>query len=303
MNDIYSWPNDLYPLVKKRFDLRYAQRMDLISQLAGIVEQDEIDYRLEGVGGFGELPEYNGQLQHSDQKRSFVTTITPTEHAIATTVTYKKAKVDMSGEAEKTGTRLADSAYMTVLNSFYRLFQNAFTTTVLADGRTWASKSHPISTEKDAPTFSNLINETLSVAAITEAQKLASSYVTPDGLPYAGNFDLLLVSPELEAKAKEICGADAKLTPKYNPDGSAFAANPVYGMRYMVIGAGGVGLQGDQWALADSMQISEILKLVYITKPTVLVATQDNPLVTDYIGYVDYGFGIADARPVIFSNP
>ena len=303
MNDIYTWPNDLYPLVKKRFDLRYGERMDLISQVAGIVEQDEIDYRLEGVGGFGELPEYDGTLKHSDQKRSFITTITPAEHAIATTVSYKKAKVDMSGEAEKTGTRLADSAYMTVLNSFYRLFQNAFGSTVLADGKSWAAEDHPISTEEGAPTFSNLIHETLSVSAIAEAQKLASGFVTPDGLPFASNFDLLLVSPELESKAKEICGADAKLAPKYNPDGSTFAANPVYGMRYLVVGGGGIGLQGDQWALADSMQIAEVLKLVYITKPTVLVATQDNPLVTDYIGYVDYGFGVADARPVIFSNP
>ncbi len=303
MNDVYTWPNDLYPLVKKRFDLRYGERMDLISRVAGIVEQDEVDYRLEGVGGFGELPEYNGVLTHSDQKRSFITTITPVEHAIAATVSYKKAKIDMSGEAQKTGTRLADSAYMTVLNSFYRLFQGAFTTTMLADGKTWAATNHPINNEAGADTFSNLITESLSVSAITEAQKLASSYVTPDGLPFAGNYDLLLVSPELEGKAKEICGADAKLCPKYNPDGSTFAANPVYGMKYLVVGGGGIGLQGDQWALADSMQISEVLKLVYITKPTVLVATQDNPLITDYIGYVDYGFGVADARPVIFSNP
>lgn len=303
MNDIYTWPNDLYPLVKKRFELRYDERMDLISQLAGIVEQAEVDYRLEGVGGFGELPEYNGTLHHSDQKRSFITTITPIEHAIAATVSYKKAKIDMSGEAQKTGTRLADSAYMTVLNSFYRLFENAFTTTKLADGKTWAAKDHPINTDKNAKTFSNLISETLSVSAITEAQKLASGFLTPDGLPLGGNYDLLLVSPDLESKAREICGPDAKLCPKYNPDGSVFAANPVYGLKYFVVGGGGIGLSGDQWALADSMMIKEILKLVYITKPTVLVATQDNPLVTDYIGYVDYAFGVADARAVIFSNP
>lgn len=303
MNDIYTWPNDLYPLVKKRFDLRYDERMDLISQLADIIEQDEIDYRLEGVGGFGELPEYDGTLLHSDQKRSFITTITPKEHAIAATVSYKKAKVDMSGEAQKTGTRLADSAYMTVLNSFYRLFQNAFSGTVLADGKPWAATDHPINTDASGATFSNLITETLSVSAITEAQKLASTFLTPDGLPLGGNYDLLLVSPDLEAKAREICGPDGKLCPKYNPDGSTYAANPVYGLKYFVVGGGGIGLSGDQWALADSMMIKEILKLVYITKPTVLVATQDNPLITDYIGYVDYGFGVADARAVIFSNP
>jgi len=51
------------------------------------------------------------------------------------------------------------------------------------------------------------------------------------------------------------------------------------------------------------MQLSEGVKLVYVTKPTVLISPQDNPLVTDYIGYVDFGFGYGDSRPIVFSNP
>ncbi len=304
MNDIYTWPEDLYPLVKKRFDLRYAKRLDVINEVCDTIHQDEIDYRLEGVGGYGELPEYDGSnVLSADQKRSFITTITPREHALAVSLSFKKAKVDMSGEAAKIGTRLADSAYMTVLNEFYRLFGNAFTT-IGADGCPWASESHPINTMSDG-VYSNLIDDHLSVSAITKAQTLASSYVTPDGLPFAGNFDLLLVSPELEAKAKEICGPNSRLIPEKNPDADAAqnAANPVYGMKYLVVGGGGIGFTGNQWALADSMLLREVLKLVYISKPTVLVAKQDNPLITDYIGYVDFGFGFADGRPIIFSNP
>ena len=305
MNDIYTWPQDLYPLVKKRFDLRYAKRIDVIGQVAEIVQQDDIDYRMEGVGGYGELPIYDGStVRSADQKRSFITTITPKEHALKVTISYKKAKIDYSGEAQKVGNRLADSAYMTVLNEFYRLFENAFST-VGADGVAWASAAHPVNSEKGSGTYSNLLDSTLSVSAITSAQTQAARFVTPDGLPFAGNFDLLLVSPELEPKAKEICGPDARLAPEKNPDLNAArnAANPVYGMRYMVVGGGGVGFSGDQWAVADSLLLSEVLKLVYITKPTVLVSPQDNPLITDYIGYVDFGFGFGDARPIIFSNP
>ena len=47
MKDIYSWHNDLYPLVKKRFDLRYAKRLDLISQSCNVACQDDIDCRSE----------------------------------------------------------------------------------------------------------------------------------------------------------------------------------------------------------------------------------------------------------------
>ena len=302
MNDIYTWQNDLYPLVKKRFDLRYAKRLDAINQVCDVVCQDDIDYRIEGIGGYGEMPLYDGTtVMNADTKRTFITTITPKEHALKVTSTYKKAKLDYSGESKKIGTRLADSAYMTVLNEFYRLFGSAFTN-IGADGVAWASEDHPVSKDS-TETFSNLMHENLSVAAITKAQTKASRFVTPDGLPFACNFDLLLVSPELEAKAKEICGPNSRLIPENNPDTDTNAANPVYGMKYLVVGGGNAGFTGKQWAVADSLMLSEVLKLVYITKPTVLVSPQDNPLITDYIGYVDFAFGFGDARPIIFSNP
>lgn len=304
MNDIYTWPQDLYPLVKQRFDLRYADRMDIISKLCEVITQDAVDYRFEGVGGYGEIPVYDGaNIAEADQKRAFITTVTPKEHALKVTMSYKKTKIDQSRESEKVGTRLADSAYMTVLNEFYRLFGSAFTT-LGADGKPWASDAHRVNSESDE-TFSNVLHSALSVSAITAAQTKASGFLTPDGLPFAGNFDLLLVSPELEPKAKEICGSNSRLIPEKNPDGDApeNAANPVYGMKYMVVGGGGIGLSGKNWALADSMLLPEILKLVYITEPTVLVSNQSNPLLTDYIGYVDFGFGFGDARPILFSNP
>lgn len=307
MNDIYTWHNDLYPLVKKRFDMRYAKRLDVIDRVTDVVCRDDIDYRLEGVGGYGELPLYDGTtVPSADSERTFITTITPKEHALRVTVSYKKAKLDYSGEAAKIGTRLADSAYMTVLNEFYRLFGGAFDENRKgADGVPWASTAHPVSRDGEGGTFSNLMKTNLSVSAITEAQSRASRFVTPDGLPFSCNLDLLLVSPELESKAREICGPDAKLCPTSNPDADApvNAANPVYGMKYLVVGGGNSGFTGKQWAVADSLMLSEVLKLVYITKPTVLVSPQDNPLITDYIGYVDFAFGFGDARPILFSNP
>lgn len=303
MNDIYTWHNDLYPLVKKRFDLRYAKRLNLINKVADVICQDDVDYRLESVGGYGELPLYDGTtVTAADSKRGFITTITPKEHALKVTASYKKAKLDYSGEASRIGTKLADSAYMTVLGEFYRLFGAAYTAPG-ADGMPWASDAHPVSKSSSAETFSNLLSSELSVAAITEAQSKAARFVTPDGLPFACNLDLLLVSPELEARAKEICGAEGRLSPFHNPDDDSNAANPVYGMKYLVVGGGSEGFRGKQWAIADSLMLSEVLKLVYITKPTVLVSPQDNPLITDYIGYVDFAFGFGDARPILFSNP
>ncbi len=294
-NEIYTWANDMYPLVQKRFEERYASRMNLIKNLAGIVTQDELTYELPCLGGYGELPVYNGQtLTAVNGEKAFITTVTPVERALSIPVSYKRAKLDIVGEAEKTGTRLADSAYMTVLSAFYRVFDNAFTT-VGADGVAWASASHPVNTDRSA-TFSNLVTTELSVNAITAAQAQAANFVTADGLPFVANFDLLLVSPELEATARTICGEDALMTPENGIGGRGH-------MRYMVCGGGSLGLSGKQWAIADSMLIPEVLKLVYITEPDVVVSPRDNPLVTDYIAYVDFAFGFGDARPIIFANP
>ncbi len=295
MNEIYTYANDMFPLVKKRFDERYASRMDLVKKLCGVVKQNEISYELPGLGGYGELPVYDGKnLAASDDSKSFITTVTPVEHALSLSVSYKKVKLDMVGESEKVGTRLADSAYMTVIAEFYRTFGSAFTA-IGADGVAWASASHPVNTEKKT-TFSNLMDDELSVSAITAAQAQAAKFVTADGLPFISHFDLLLVSPELEATARTICGEDALLTPENGLGGKGH-------MRYMVCGGGSLGLSGKQWAICDSMLLPEVLKLVYITEPNVVVSPRENPLVCDYIAYVDFAFGFGDARPIIFSKP
>ena len=72
---------------------------------------------------------------------------------------------------------------MTVLNEFYKLFGNCFETKG-ADGVAWASDKHPVSCDKDAGTFSNLIKSNLSVAAITEAQAKADK-ISADADEYA----------------------------------------------------------------------------------------------------------------------
>ncbi|MBQ9510222.1 MAG: hypothetical protein IJR55_00750 [Clostridia bacterium] len=301
MNDIYTWSSDMYPLVKKYFDERYSQRINYIGEVAGIVDQDDFTYTMDSLGGYGILPEYSGgNLSYSDGTGGFKTTVTPVERALAMPVFYKEAKGDMISAARKVGVRLADSAYMTVLNSFYKTIGKA-QSEIGADGVAWASTEHPISNAEESDTFSNLITSELSLGAICTAQASLADVTTADGLPFTANYDLLLVSPELESTAKSLCGVNAQAAPLTNPS-TGVGANPIYGMRYMVIG-GADGFKNGQWAIADSKLLSEALKLVYISEPTVLVSPGDNPLVTDYVAYVDYAFGFGDARAIIFSDP
>ncbi len=303
INDVYTWSDDMYPIVKKSFEERYASRVNAIATAAGIVKQDALTYKINSLGGYGELPAYSaGTLARGDNESGFITTVTPTERALAVPVSYKDVKHDLVGEATRTGIRLADSAYITVLTQFYNMFGNAFTT-LGSDGVAWASNAHPVNNDSsDNSTYSNLITTALSLNAIKNAKAQASGFETSDGLPFVADFDLLLVGPDLEATAREICGADAAVSPVLNPE-TGIGGNPAYGMRYMVVGGGGHGFSNGKWAIADSALLREVFKLVYITEPSVLVSPRENPLVTDYIAYVDFAFGFGDGRPIVFSSP
>ena len=41
MNDVYTWSDDMYPIVKKSFGERYSSRINAISRVAGVVKQNE----------------------------------------------------------------------------------------------------------------------------------------------------------------------------------------------------------------------------------------------------------------------
>lgn len=297
MNDVYTWQNDLYPLVTKRFDLEYAQYTNVMKSVIGEEITDRVDVREEGISGFGEVPDYDGStIPELTQKRGYVATYTPKEKLAKVTVSYKKAKVDMSGEAAKTGTRLSNSIGMTKLMDFYRLFANGFNASYLgSDSKALFATDHPVSTESGAGTYSNLLTDTFAISAITKAQTQARRFETPDGFPFMCKYDLVLVSPELEPKAREFFGKEAKLIPESAENG----ANPVYDMKYFVID----GFTAKQWAVGDARLIKQMMKCITITKPRVDMQKASNPYFSEYFVYSDYVMGWSDSRQIIGSNP
>ncbi len=315
MPTMTAWKTDNYKFVGKAFDFAYANRLNKLLAILGVASSNSIDYELTGSGGYGEMPAYDGEnINEGTRKRGFKTIITPEEFSLSESVGYKQAKIDKSGECRRVGTMLGNSAAMTVYMHALRMFANAFDANFAGgDGKPWAATDHPNASkgsegrrfvaDPDSGTYSNLITKTLSVNAITEAQSMAGRFTTPDGLPLLAEMNLLLVSPELEAEAKKICGDNGKFRPNRNPADDTNAANPLADLQYMVIGGGNDGFSKKQWAICDPALMREMVKLVYITKPTVMQTALDNPLKDLYTGYVDFGCGWGDGRQIIFSDP
>lgn len=312
-----AWKNDNYKLITKAFDYSYKNRLNKFFEIMGQVDINSIDYRDSGMAGFGELVKYDGtNLTTANQKRGFVTVYTPQEFQLAADIHMKAAKIDKSGEIAKVGKRLGDSASMTVYMNILRMFGKAFDTSQLGgDGKAWAATDHPNASKGDANglsivdadsgTYDNTLSLALSVSAITQAQTNANRFLTPDGLPLLCDMQdngILLVSPELEAKAIELCGKDAKMSPEKMPESAENGANPVYGLKYMVIGGGKEGFGAKQWAIADRTMLKDTTKVIYITRPSVMQGELDNPLIDRYTAYVDFATGFSDARSIIFSR-
>lgn len=305
MLDTKQYFNDLYPIIAKRFELEVDEGNKLINTLIDVVDNEKIDYRLDSMGGYGEIPKYNGTtLTNLDQKRGFTTIITPEERAAVSSVTFKYAKVDQSGEAKKVGQKLGMSMRATIYNDFLRLFQRAYDSNyLLADGDPWASTTHLVTSDPTVTdTYSNLITNVLGTAGLDAALKLGSRYVTADGLPTGMNYNIVLVSPELEQKAAELFGRNRKLTPDKLPESAENSANPYYDMMWYVVGAGPLGLTAKQWAIADAKWLKMTASLVYITRPMVK-QMQNTPWTTQFYPYSDYNYGVSEARSIIFSNP
>jgi hypothetical protein len=315
MANLAAWKTNNYKFVGKAFEYAYNNRLNKFLSIVGTTTTDSIDYELTAGGGYGEMPVYDGNnLNEGSKKRGFKTIITPVEYSLSESVGYKQAKIDKSGECGRVGKMLGDSAAMTVYMYMLRMFGNAFDANYKGgDNKPWAATDHPVASkgsqgrtfiaDPEAGTFSNKITDTLSVSNITKAQALGGRMTTPDGLPFLADYSLLLVSPELEADAKKICGDHGKFRPNRNPDDNTNAANPLADLQYMVVGGGDDGFTKKQWAICDPTLMKEMVKLIYITKPTVMRSDLDNPLKDLFTGYVDFGCGWGDARQIIFSDP
>ncbi len=146
-----AWKTDLYPLIDRVFDVECKNRLAALRTVVSEEDTRNATFRMEGLGGFGELPAYNGTLENLDQRRGFITTITPQEHAGSIDIDYKYAKVDKSGVARRIGRLAAHTASMQVYTGVLRMFGSAFDSSVTgADGCPWASESHPVASKPRA---------------------------------------------------------------------------------------------------------------------------------------------------------
>lgn len=317
--------SDDYIFVGKHFDYHMNRLLTKngLLRVLGTVDTTSVNYEITPRQGFGELPKYSGDLNYVNPKRGFKVVIEPEEILGAYEMHDKAYRNDRSGELKRAGKQLAEAAEGTVANDALRLFGGSWTLTG-GDGKAWAATDHPNAgkydegrkyiSDPDSGTTSNIIarNGTqyeLTTAGIDAGQVIASKFMNPAGMPYKGNYDLLLVSPDLVPQARKLLGDDKNvdLMPKKDPESAENMASSIYGLKWMCVGAGSgpnaLGFKGKQWALVDSERLQETALIVYGKRPELKEGRPVNPYLKIFTAYADYGLGFADWRPILFANP
>lgn len=296
MFDISNWRDNLFPIVKKWFDDRYDKRTGLIPSVIGVEGTDRYSFDEYGVGGFGEVPKYDGSnIDELTRAKGFKTTYTTEEYAGKCNVAFKAAKFDLSGQAKKAGKFMADALAMTQLMDYYRLFANGFNSTYVGgDAKSLFATDHPLN-DDTSDTYSNSGTTVFSISAITATQTAAMRFKTYDGLPFAIDMNFLMVSPELEPLCRQYFGKEAK----HLPGGDYNDANPVYETRYTVNKL----FTAKQWCIGDALMMKDYIKLVNGTAPMVIPQKSSNPLIQEFIGYMDYTMGWSEPKVIFGHNP
>jgi hypothetical protein len=156
-----------------------------------------------------------------------------------------------------------------------------------ADDKAIFSKGHKVNPDV-SDTYDNLITLELTIAALTTAEKMMARWKTYDNMDLAINPNLLLVSPELAPTCRQLFSDRAELL----PGGANNDANPFYETRWKVV----KGFGAKQWAYVDPTLMKEYISLLDTTKPMTIRQKNSNPLIDEYIGYMDSAIGAWEVK-------
>lgn len=239
----------------------------------------------QGVGGFGDIPDYTGQLEYEDFELLYRKTYTHVEKARGVAVTRAALDDDGYGVLEQR-TRLMGMAFdRTIYKSAAGVFNNAVATGAAylgGDAKALVATDHPRSST-DATTQSNKGTTALSESSLETAVQSMMAFTDSEGNPLGIIPDTLLVPVGLKQTAERITQStlrsgtannDANVNQGYKPLVSLYLTD------------------ANNWFLIDSRMAKMWLKFFWRVRPEYAPdPTSDFSLVAKYRGYMRYSVG------------
>jgi phage major head subunit gpT-like protein len=260
-----------------------------LARFFNVVTSNRSFEQMQGVGGMGDVPAYNGTIAYDSFNLGYQSTFTHVEYALGIQVERKLVDDDLYNVINQRASMLGMSFGRTREKNAASLFNNAFSASYLgSDGKALCATDHPYSAY-NATAQGNKGTSALTHDTLIATRKLMRAFKDDRGELVTVMPDTLVVPPQLEDTAQVILNSINK---------SGTANNDVN------VNKGGYNLvvwdyltDSNNWFLCDSAMMKQ--HCWWFTRVPVEFALDpsgDYDLVARYRGYERYSFGFTDWR-------
>lgn len=239
--------------------------------------------RSQGVGGFGDVPEYTGAIEYDDFEVLFRKEYEHVEYAKGMAVERKLIDDEKYGVIRQRTERFGLAFDRTIYKHRASVFNNAFSAAhVGGDAKALCATDHPLS-PTDASTQSNKGTSALTQDAVIATETAMMQYTDSEGNPIVVAPDTLVVPVALKTTAEVIVNSEAK-PGTANNDANVTDGYRVVVSRYLT--------DANNWFMVDSRLARMYLNWYWRVRPEYrLDPTSDFNLVSRFRGYMRYSFG------------
>jgi phage major head subunit gpT-like protein len=209
----------LDPGLRKIFMDEYALPEGQVDNLFGFEKSNKsVEYDL-GIGGMGDLEEFDGNIPYDDFQQQFRVSYSHREWVKGIKIERKLVDDDLYSIINKRPAQLALVSKRTKEKHGSSVFNNAFNTSVFAGGDGLALCDSAHTRIGTSTTNSNVGSTALSATAVEATRLLMRALTDETDNLLISRIDTLLVPPALEEQAWEIVNATGKMdTADNNPN-------------------------------------------------------------------------------------
>lgn len=244
------------------------------------------------IGGFGDPPEFKGQIEYDGADADYEIEYSHTEFANGFKIERKMLDDLQYDGIFSRAEDLAVGYRRKVEKDAASIFNNA-TSTAGFDGKALLANDHPRSSG-DSTAVDNLAALALTVDNLETVRQQGEAQVDDRGELFPWNGDLLLVPNALRKTAHEITMSTL------NPENAENASNMFNGLRYL---SWNRLTDSNRWFLIDTTMMKRYLKWYWRVRPEFAAVEDFDTMQRKYRGYMRYSFGWSDFRWVVGSEP
>ena len=298
-----NWPRFIYPVIRKEWLQQLAAIASSAMQMFGVQKSNDSVEFSQGIGNFGEVPEYNSSdaegnpaaIPYDSISPLFETTFTHKEYVKGVAIERKLIDDNRTGTIKRKVQALGHAFGTTRAIHASSIFNNAFADVLGGDGVVLCSASHPTN-KVDTTAVSNLGTSALDNSSVIATLLAGMNQLSDRGTPMPAIFNVLYVPTALEEAAWTIVSSLKK-------SGTADNDGNYVGSKGLNVVVDPYLSDSNNWFMLDASLAKMHMLWFDRVKPEIAMdLMSDFNIVARYRGYMRHSFGWDDHRFIYGHN-